>query len=54
MIRGGWNSRDGAVSLRQKISPRGESLEMVANLTRPFLNEILTPTLDAMAREKRL
>ena len=35
--------------------PRGESLEMVAKQrVRPFLNEILTPTLDAMAREKRL
>jgi bisphosphoglycerate-dependent phosphoglycerate mutase len=35
--------------------PRGESLEMVATQrVRPFLNEILTPTLDAMAREKRL
>jgi bisphosphoglycerate-dependent phosphoglycerate mutase len=35
--------------------PRGESLEMVAQQrVRPFLNEILTPTLDQMAREKRL
>jgi bisphosphoglycerate-dependent phosphoglycerate mutase len=35
--------------------PRGESLEMVAKqCVRPFLNEILTPTLDAMTREKRL
>jgi 2,3-bisphosphoglycerate-dependent phosphoglycerate mutase len=35
--------------------PRGESLEMVAKQrVRPFLDEILTPTLDTMAREKRL
>jgi bisphosphoglycerate-dependent phosphoglycerate mutase len=35
--------------------PRGESLQMVTKQrVRPFLDEILTPTLDAMAREKRL
>jgi bisphosphoglycerate-dependent phosphoglycerate mutase len=33
--------------------PRCESIEMVAQQrVRPFLDQILTPTLDAMAREK--